>query len=77
MELSGKIADIKEKITKLASKMNDLRSENKLLVEENRELKIKLQRDAEELKFMKHQLAVFKERLTAAQSPKAVIEEEE
>lgn len=76
MELSGKIADIKEKITKLASKMNDLRSENKLLVEENRELKIKLQRDAEELKFMKHQLAVFKERLLA-QSPKAVVEEEE
>jgi len=35
-----------------------------------------LQRDAEELDFMKHQLAVFKERLMA-QSPQEVIEEEE
>jgi len=34
------------------------------------------QRDAEELAFMKHQLAVFKERLTA-QSSKEVIENEE
>ena len=76
MRLSDKIASIKEKITQLASKMENLRSENKQLVEENRELRIKLQRDAEELEFMKHQLAVFKERLTA-QSSKAVIENEE
>lgn len=76
MKLSEKIAGIKEKITRLASKMEALRLENKMLVEENRELKIKLQRDAEALKFMKHQLAVFKERLMT-QSPEAVIEEEE
>jgi len=76
MKLSDKVADIKKKVTLLASKMDKLRSENKVLIEENRELRIKLQRDAEELAFMRHQLAVFKERLMA-ESPKEVIEEEE
>lgn len=76
MKLSDKIADIKKKVTHLASKMEELRSENKVLIEENRELRIKLQRDAEELTFMKHQLAVFKERLLA-QSLQEVVEEEE
>ena len=76
MKLSNKIADIKEKIAQLASKMENLRSENKMLLEENSTLKIKLQRDAEELNFMKHQLAVLKERLIS-QSPKTVIEKEE
>lgn len=76
MKLSDKIADIKKKVTHLASKMEELRSENKVLIEENRELRIKLQRDAEELAFMRHQLAVFKERLMA-QSLQEVVEEEE
>ncbi len=76
MKLSDKIADIKKKVRHLASKMDKLRSENKVLIEENRELRIKLQRDAKELKFMRHQLAVFKERLMN-QSLKEVIEEEE
>lgn len=76
MKLSDKIAGIKEKITQLASKMENLRLENKQLVEENRELRVKLQRDGEELTFLKHQLAVLKERLEA-QSSKAVIEKEE
>ena len=76
MKLSDKIADIKKKVTHLASKMDKLRSENKVLIEENRKLRIKLQRDAEESRFMRHQLAVFKERLMN-QSLKEVIEEEE
>jgi len=76
MKLSDKVADIKKKVTLLASKMEEFRSENKVLIEENRELRTKLQRDAEELAFMRHQLAVFKERLMT-QSLKEVIEEEE
>ncbi len=76
MELSDKIANIKEKITQLASKMENLRLENRLLVEENSKLSTKLQRDAEETSYLKHQLATLKEQLLA-QSPKAVVEEEE
>jgi predicted nuclease with TOPRIM domain len=76
MELSGKIANIKEKITHIASKMEALRVENRKLIEENKELKTKLQRDAEEMKFLRHQLAVFKERVMT-QSPNEVVEEEE
>ncbi|GEM_PF-6243097 len=76
MELSKKIAGIKEKITQLASKMENLRLENRLLVEENSKLRTKLQRDAEETSYLKHQLAVLKEQLLA-KSPKTVIEEEE
>ena len=76
MELSDKIANIKEKITQLASKMENLRLENRLLVEENSKLKTKLQRDAEELSYLKHQLVVLKQN-SFIQSPKAVIEEEE
>ena len=68
--------DIKEKITQLASKMENLRLENRLLVEENSKLRTKLQRDAEETSYLKHQLAVLKEQLLA-KSPKTVIEEEE
>ena len=75
MELSNKIANIKEKIAQLASKMENLRLENNLLVEENSKLKIKLQRDAEETSYLKHQLAVLKEQLLV-KSPKEVIEEE-
>lgn len=76
MELSEKIANIKEKIAQLASKMENLRLENSLLVEENSKLKIKLQRDAEEATYLKHQLAVLKEQLLA-KSPNAVRKEEE
>ena len=75
MELSDKIANIKEKITQLASKMENLRLENRLLVEENSKLSTKLQRDAEEISYLKHQLAILREQILA-QSPKAVIEEE-
>ncbi|MFK7980808.1 MAG: hypothetical protein AB8G86_12560 [Saprospiraceae bacterium] len=76
MELSTKIANIKEKITQLASKMENLRLENRLLVEENSKLSTKLQRDAEETSYLKHQLAILRAQLLT-QSPKAVIEEEE
>ena len=75
MELSDKIANIKEKITQLASKMENLRLENRLLVEENSKLSTKLQRDAEEISYLKHQLAKLRAH-TLAQSSKAVIEEE-
>jgi len=75
MELSEKIANIKEKITQLASKMEHLRLENRLLVEENSKLSTKLQRNAEETSYLRHQLAVLKEQIN--QSPKAVVEEEE
>ena len=51
MELSNKIADIKEKITQLASKTKNLRLENRQLVEENSKLRTKLQRNAEENAF--------------------------
>lgn len=76
MELSKKVANIKEKITLLASKMENLRSEKLMLVEENRELRIKLQRDEEEIAFLKHQVATLSERINT-QLRSQVIEEEE
>lgn len=76
MELSTKIAEIKEKITLLASKMENLRSQKLMLVKENKELKIKLQRDEEEIKILKHQVAVLTERINT-QLQKEIIEEEE
>ena len=76
MKLSDKVASIKEKIRQLASKLDQLRTENRILMEENRDLRIKVQRDAEEMNFIRHQLAALKEKIIT-RTPETVIEKEE
>ena len=56
-DISAKIEAIKTKIQELASKIENLRSENLMLIEENKKLKINLQRDADEIQVLKHQIA--------------------
>ena len=63
MDVYQKLDEIKEKIRRLASNLEDLRSENLTLAQENQILHKKLiQKDAE-VRFLKSQLTNYKEKL--------------
>ncbi len=75
-ELSTQIEAIKEKIQQLVSKIEHLRSENLILIEENKKLKTNLQRDVQEIQILKHQVASLTKHGNVLLS-KRVIEQEE
>jgi len=76
MDIYQKIDEIKDKVKRLASNLEDLRSENLTLVQENQLLhKELIQRDAE-IRFLKSQLTNYKEKLDDQVFGKTLTEEE-
>jgi len=76
MDIYQKIDEIKDKVKRLASNLEELRSENLTLVQENQLLhKELIQRDAE-IRFLKSQLTNYKEKLDDQVFGKTLTEEE-
>lgn len=76
MDVYQKIDEIKEKIKQLTSNLEDLRSDNLALLQENQLLHKKLiQKDAE-IRFLKSQLTNYKEKLDDQVFGKTLREEE-
>ncbi len=63
MDVFFKLDEIKEKIKRLASNLEDLRSENLTLSRENQILHKKLTQKDAEVRFLKSQLTTYKEKL--------------
>ena len=75
MDLYQKLDEIKEKIKRLASNLEDLRSENLTLTQKNKVLHKKLTKKDAEIRFLKSQLTNYKEKLDDQVFGKALEEE--
>lgn len=63
MDLYQKLDEIKEKIKRLASNVEELRSENLTLTQRNQGLQKKITKKDAEIRFLKSQLTTYKEKL--------------
>ena len=75
--LLSKLEAIKEKVKRLASNLEVLRSENHEIIEENKKLRIKLRKDAAEIRLLTTQLAHYKAKIEDKVLEKAQEQEEE
>ena len=75
MDLYQKLDEIKEKIKRLASNLEDLRSEKLTLTQKNKVLHKKLTKKDAEIRFLKSQLTNYKEKLDDQVFGKALEEE--
>ena len=79
MDWPEKLAEIREKIARLGQKLTRLSNDNEQLMVENRRLREKFEKGANELAFMRQQIADLRSRLeaNAGTTPKRVLSEDE